>query len=82
MPAGMGSGGHLYIAQKDKKSGFSGYFFESFALYSYLSKKKSQKDEVRNMLAVTDSASSALQDVLKSEQASGKHLIIFFQGYG
>jgi|GEM_PF-3512375 len=34
------------------------------------------------MLAVTDSASEALKEVLKSDQARGKYLIIFFQGYG
>ena len=38
--------------------------------------------EVANMLAVTDSASSQLKTVLDSPQAKGKHLIIFFQGYG
>lgn len=35
-----------------------------------------------SMLEITDSASTALQGVLKSDQAQGKHLIIFFQGYG
>jgi len=34
------------------------------------------------MLSVTDSASVNLQTVLGSDQARGKHLIIFFQGYG
>lgn len=34
------------------------------------------------MLAVTDSASAALAQVMNSDQAQGKHLIIFFQGYG
>ena len=34
------------------------------------------------MLAVTDAASTQLQAILTSDQARGKHLIIFFQGYG
>jgi hypothetical protein len=34
------------------------------------------------MLAVTNSASTQLSAVLNSDQAKGKHLIIFFQGYG
>lgn len=34
------------------------------------------------MFFVSDSASTALQDVLKSDDADGKHLVIYFQGHG
>jgi len=34
------------------------------------------------MLAVTNSASTQIQAFMGSDQAKGKHLIIFFQGYG
>lgn len=34
------------------------------------------------MFEVTDSASEELKKVMDSEQAKGKELVIFFQGYG
>jgi hypothetical protein len=34
------------------------------------------------MLNVTDTASTELKNVLASDQAKGKSLIIFFQGHG
>jgi len=34
------------------------------------------------MLQVTPSASQELKKVLESEQAKGKQLIVFFQGFG
>jgi hypothetical protein len=40
------------------------------------------KEGRQSMLAVTDSASTQLSAVLNSDQAKGKQLIIFFQGYG
>jgi Fe-S cluster assembly iron-binding protein IscA len=34
------------------------------------------------MLSVTEKASTELKKVLSSEKATGKELVIFFQGYG
>ena len=34
------------------------------------------------MLSVTDKARDELKVVLESEQAKGKHLIVYFQGHG
>lgn len=34
------------------------------------------------MLSVSDTASEEFGKVLDSQQATGKHLILFFQGFG
>ncbi len=34
------------------------------------------------MLSITDTAKEQLDKILTGKDATGKHLIIFFQGYG
>ena len=34
------------------------------------------------MFTVTDNAASPLRELLSSEQARDKHLVIYFQGFG
>ncbi len=34
------------------------------------------------MLQVTDTASKEIQQVLGSDQANGKQLVVYFQGFG
>lgn len=43
-----------------------------------------KEDRIRSiiMLSVTEKASTELKKVLSSEKATGKELVIFFQGYG
>jgi len=49
-----------------------------FAILGYLTGKK--KDI--SMIQVSSAAEKELKQVLTTEQATGKHLIIYFQGHG